>query len=383
MDGMSSVSLRGVAKSFPNGVVALHPTDLDVSDGDRLALLGPSGSGKSTLLRLIAGLDEPDCGDILIAGERVNAEPPHRRGVAFVPQRPVLYPHLTVRENLEVPSRLASRERQRPEKAPPVADAPGTPEGSAELLRVAHLFDRYPHQLSGGERQRVALARAAVRRPRVWLLDEPFAPLDPVFRTEFRHDLHLLLKGLGATMLMVTHDPIDALALGRRVGVLGDGRLRQLGTPEELRHRPGNRFVAEALGRFVLVPGRVGGGDPSGASFASEDGSVVLPLPAKLAGQVAAGPTPSLTLGIRPEDVTPRSPGDRPDRGAVLTGWTVVLAEPVGSGWVITAASGRTRVRAAWPAGSPPPVGAPTDWYLPADRCVWFDGTTGARIGDV
>lgn len=184
-------------------------------------------------------------------------------------------------------------------------------------------------------------------------------------------------------MILVTHDPIDALALGRRVGVLGDGRLQQLGTPERLRHRPGNRFVAEALGRFVLVGGRArgrAGGGP--AEFASDDGSVVVPLPAAVARRAAARSAPGLTLGVRPEDVIPRSPGDDPATGAVLTGWAVVLAEPAGGGWLVTAASGRTRVRAAWAAGPPPPVGAATDWYIPAARCAWFDGATGGRIDE-
>jgi ABC-type sugar transport system ATPase subunit len=268
-----------------------------------------------------------------------------------------------VRENLEVPLRWAGRH--------PVAGA-GSPQSAAELLRVAHLLDRFPHQLSGGERQRVALARVAVRRPAVWLLDEPFAPLDPVFRSEFRHDLHLLLASTGATILLVSHDPSDALALSRRVGVLGDGRLQQLGTPEELRTRPGNRFVAEALGRFVLVDGRSADG-----RFASADGAVAMPLPAG----VAAKAGDRLALGIRPEDVIRQPPADPPP-GAALAGWSVVLAEPVGGGWLVTAAAGRTRVRAAWADGPPPPVGAAADWFLPADRCLWFDGATGARIGD-
>jgi ABC-type sugar transport system ATPase subunit len=249
------------------------------------------------------------------------------------------------------------------------------------LLRLAPLLDRYPHQLSGGERQRVALAKLLLRGAGVWLLDEPFSGLDPVFRSEFRHDLHLLLDSAPATILLVTHDPIDALALGGLVGVLGDGRLQQLGTPEALRDRPGNRFVAVCLGRLSLIDGRAGGGDLSG-QFVSEGGSVTVPLPADVLRRLGPDLTPSLTLGIRPEDVSPRSPTGPPEPsrpGAVLEGWTVVLAEPVGSGWLLTLARGRTRVRAEWRSGSPPPVGAPATWFLPADRCLWFDGT-GRRI---
>jgi ABC-type sugar transport system ATPase subunit len=179
--------------------------------------------------------------------------------------------------------------------------------------------------------------------------------------------------------------------LGRRVGVLGDGRLQQVGPAGELARRPGNRFVAFCLGRLSLIdgraagggPGRVGGGDLSERRFVSECGSVSVSLPADVARRLGPEPAPSLTLGIRPEDVLPVSTGEQPNPsrgGAVLTGWPVVLAEPVGSGWLLTAARGRTRVRAEWPSGSPPPVGAPTTWLLPADRCVWFDHA-GTRIG--
>jgi ABC-type sugar transport system ATPase subunit len=187
-------------------------------------------------------------------------------------------------------------------------------------------------------------------------------------------------------MILVTHDPIDALAPGRRVGVLGDGRLQQLGPPDQLRHRPGNRFVAQALGRFVLINGRAVGraaeSDSSEWTFISEDGSVIVPLPVAVARHMAARPTPDLTLGIRPEDVIPRSPGDDPASGAVLTGWSVVLAEPAGNSWLVTAASGRTQVRAVWASGSLPPVGTLTDWYIPAAGLIWFDGETGTRIDD-
>lgn len=362
---MSSVSLRGVSKTYANGVAALHPTDLTVEAGGRLALLGPSGSGKSTLLRLIAGLEEPDTGEIHVGGVRVDRLPPHKRGVALLPQRPALYPHLSVAQNLQTALRSASQL---------------TTSDVAELLRLTPLLSRRPHELSGGERQRVGLAKLLLRGAGVWLLDEPFSPLDPVFRSEFRRDLHLLLDSAPATMILVTHDPIDASALGRSVGVLGEGRLQQLGTPEALRRRPGNRFVAVCLGRLSLIDGRACGGEHSGG-FVSECGSVSMPLPDAI--RRAAAPAPSLTLGIRPEDVESVSPASPPEPnrpGAVLEGWPVVLAEPVGSGWSLTLARGQTRVRAEWPSGSPPPVGAPTNWFLPADRCVWFDGPTGRRI---
>ncbi len=342
------LTLRGVSKLFaPN--VGLHPLDLDVPTGDRLVLLGPSGSGKSTLLRLIAGLDDPDAGEIVLAGKSLQRVPPHERGVAFVPQRPALYPHLTVSENLAVGR-----------SSPPSADPFG----------IDHLLERFPHQLSGGERQRVALARTATRQAAVWLLDEPFAALDPVFRAEIRHDLHLILGNSAPTILLVTHDPLDALALGRRVAVLGDGRLQQLDTFEALVARPNNRFVAFTVGRFSFIDGQVCGGDPPDAKFVSADGSVEAAISPALARVLANRTTPNLTLGTRPEDLR-LSANDSP-LGANFRGWSVTSAEPVGSGWLLTAARGRNCVRVGWPSDAPPRVGTPANWFCPVDRCVWF-----------
>jgi ABC-type sugar transport system ATPase subunit len=372
---MPSVNLAGVSKTYPGGVVGLHPTDLALDAGDRLALLGPSGSGKSTLLRLVAGLDDPDAGTVHIGGVRVDRVPPHRRGVGMVAQRPALYPHLTVEQNI----------------AAATSSALITHHSSLITQLCGPLLSRYPHQLSGGEKQRVALAKLIARGAGVWLLDEPFAGLDPMFRAEFRADLHLLLESTRATMIVVTHDPNDAWALGRRVGVLGDGRLQQLGTPDELHARPDNRFVAACLGRLSLIDGQVapsggraGGGGHSERTFVSACGSVSVPLPAGLARLGTDRPY-NLTLGIRPEDASLVSPGEPPNpnrSGVFLTGWPVVSAEPVGSGWFLTLARGRTRFRAWQPSGTPPPVGRPVDSFLPADRCLWFDGPTGRRIGE-
>jgi ABC-type sugar transport system ATPase subunit len=346
------VEVRGVSKSFAGGVVGLHPTDLEVRSGERLALLGPSGSGKSTLLRLIAGLEAPDSGEVWIDGKRVDGFPPHKRGVSLLPQRVALYPHMTVAENLRTGGTAAS------------GVVPHAACGVAEAL-----LSRRPHELSGGERQRVGLAKLLLADRPVWLLDEPFAPLDPMFRAEFRTDLLLFAEKSSPTILFVTHDPIDALALGHRIGVLGDGTLQQLGTADDLRSRPGNRFVAFCLGSFSLLDGSVGDGDPT--VFVTEDGSVRVPLPARLrANQATTGSAPTrLTLGLRPEDVHPGSS----EWG--LRGWPLVSAEPDGSGWLLTVARGRSRVRVQWRSGSPPPVGTPTDWTVLPDRGVWFDAT--------
>lgn len=353
---MPALAIAGLSKTYANGVVGLRPTDLSVSSGETLALLGPSGSGKSTLLRLIAGLESPDSGTVELDGVRIDTLPPHRRGVAMLAQKPALYPHLTVAKNLAV-------------VGPKSRDA-------IDLLRLEPLLDRLPHELSGGERQRVGLAKLLVRNAALWLLDEPFAGLDPTFRPEFRLDLHLLARQAGATILLVTHDPTDATALGHRIGVVGDGRLVQVGPADELIERPATAFVAGSLGRFSLVPGaistRAGGGDRSERVFVSECGSVEVPVPAdEFPG--ASPPPASLTLGIRPTDVSPVPPDFAiPEPGIVLKGWPVVLAEPDGSGWLLTLARGRTRVRCAQQSGPPLPVGVPADWYIPANAYRWF-----------
>jgi ABC-type Fe3+/spermidine/putrescine transport system ATPase subunit len=341
------LSIRGLTKLHaPN--TGLQPFDLDVPEGDRLVLLGPSGSGKSTLVRLIAGLEQPDAGELVLNGKRLLGVPPHERGVAFVPQRPALYPHLRLREQISL-------------KDDPFGLGP--------------LGERYPHQLSGGEKQRAVLVRALTRQAALFVFDEPFTPLDPVLRAEIRHDLHLLLEHQAATMILVTHDPIDALALGRRVGVLGDGRLQQLGTPRDLADRPGNRFVALALGQLSLIDGRVRGGDSPETVFRSEDGSVEAVVPPAIARCVALQPTPNLTLGIRPDDVAIRPTANDSRPGVRFAGWSALAAEPVGSGWSLILARGRTRVRIGWPSSPPPGLGHPEKWFIPVDRCPWFDHT--------
>ena len=341
------LSLRGLTKIYtPNS--GLHALNLDVPMGDRLVLLGPSGSGKSTLLRLIAGLEEPDAGEILLNSCSLRAVPPHLRGIAFVPQRPALYPHLRLREQID---------------------------WNNNLLGLDALGERYPHQLSGGEKQRAALARALARQAALLLFDEPFTPLDPVLRAEIRCDLHLLLERKTATMILVTHDPIDALALGRRVGVLGDGRLQQLGTPEELTERPSNRFVALALGQLSFIDGQVRGGDSPDAIFVSGDGSVQVLMPPAIARCLSLQQAPNLTLGIRPNAILSRPTANNSPAGVCLAGWSVVSAEPVGSGWSVVLAHGRHRVRTAWPSSPPPGLGHSEKWLLPVDRCLWFDHT--------
>ncbi|MGE5803278.1 MAG: ABC transporter ATP-binding protein [Gemmatimonadota bacterium] len=284
---MASVTLRQLSKVFDGGVQALHPLDLDVQDGELLVLLGPSGSGKTTVLRCVAGLEEPTTGDVVI-GERVVTQlAPAERDVAMVFQTPALYPHLTVRENIAFP--LDIRGVARAQATRRVTEA-------AQRLGIHAVLDRGPEQLSEGERQRAALARAIVRGPQAFLLDEPLSHLDAKLRIELRAELLALHRALGATMIYVTHDQIEAMTMGQRIGVLHEGRLRQVGTPEEVYQRPADVHVA----RFVGTPGMnvlQGRGRGSGeAGRVVEVGSLAIPLELSTYDG-------ELQLGIRPEHV--------------------------------------------------------------------------------
>src|SRR5213592_3155167 len=239
---MASVALRQLSKVFGGGIQALHPLDLDVRDGELLVLLGPSGSGKTTVLRCIAGLEEPTSGDVVIGERVVTHDSPGSRDLAMVFQTPALYPHLSVRENIAFPLEMRGVADAQVERR--VADA-------AARLGIERVLDRMPDRLAEGERQRAALARALVRGPQAFLFDEPLSRLDAKLRIELRAELLALHRALGATMIYVTHDQTEAMTMGQRIAVLHEGRLRQVGTPEEVYQKPADVHVA----RFVGTPG--------------------------------------------------------------------------------------------------------------------------------
>lgn len=235
---MSAVSLRGVGKKFGD-VVALQPTDLDISEGEFFSILGPSGSGKTTVLRLIAGFDQPDTGNILLGGRDVSEMAPFQRDVNTVFQDYALFPHMTVRQNVEYGPRVAGvPKEERVAKAAEMLD----------IVRLGGLGDRAPGQLSGGQRQRVALARALVNEPRVLLLDEPLGALDLKLREEMQVELKSIQRRLGITFIYVTHDQGEALSMSDRIAVFNSGRLEQVDTPEAIYQRPASDFVAGFVG---------------------------------------------------------------------------------------------------------------------------------------
>jgi multiple sugar transport system ATP-binding protein len=237
---MAVVETRNLTKIFKRGNVgAVNNVDLQSREGEFLVLLGPSGSGKTTLLRMIAGLEEPTSGDILIGGRVVNDLTPRERGIAMVFQSYALYPHLTVYKNIVFPLKA---------QGVPKAKQKTQAEWAASLLGIGHLFERKPRELSGGERQRVALARAIVREPSLFLLDEPLSNLDAKLRASAREELEQFQKRIGTTAIYVTHDQVEAMAMGDRIVVMSQGVVQQIGTPAEVYDEPANTFVATFLG---------------------------------------------------------------------------------------------------------------------------------------
>lgn len=300
---MSSLSVQQLGKSF-GSTVALHPTDLDVAEGEFVVIVGPSGCGKSTLLRLIAGLEPPTSGRVVIAGRDVTALEPAARGLAMVFQSYALYPHLSVAANIGFP--LAVAKRPRAEIAAKVAAV-------AELLDLTALLDRRPRALSGGQRQRVSIGRAIVRDPAVLLLDEPLSNLDAALRVRLRGEFARLHQRLGTTMVYVTHDQMEAMTLANRVVVMRGGRVEQVGPPMTLYEHPATLYVAQAIGSpgINLVPAVVTAAGEQEAAVALPDGAIC-----RVAAHLPAGAVGSnVTLGVRPEHLV--ADADGPFGGAV------------------------------------------------------------------
>ncbi len=289
---MAHIQLRNISRSFGRHQ-ALKGLNLEIGDGEFFVLLGETGAGKTTTLRLIAGLDKPTSGQILIDGTDVGDWGAAERDVALVLQQYSLYPRYTVRENLEFPLKSKIRRVPDAEIAERVARV-------ARTLRIEHLLERKTDRLSGGEMQRVSIGRAIVRKPRVFLMDEPLSALDAKLREALRTELKNLQMNLGATFLFVTHDQIEAMSMGDKIGVLNHGSLVQVGTPHEIYNNPVNTFVARAVGSppMNLVDGRLVDG-----KAVLDDTDIALPIHAQAGAAAANTDGRDLVFGIRPEDV--------------------------------------------------------------------------------
>jgi multiple sugar transport system ATP-binding protein len=290
---MAEVVLKNVRKVFEKSVVAVDDVNIEIKDREFVVLVGPSGCGKSTTLRMIAGLEEISSGEIYIDGLLVNDIQPKDRDIAMVFQNYALYPHMTVYGNMAFGLKL---------KNYPKDEIDARVREAAEILGIEDLLERKPKALSGGQRQRVAVGRAIVRKPKVFLFDEPLSNLDAKLRLQMRTEISKLHTRLGATMVYVTHDQVEAMTMGDRIVVMKDGRVHQIDAPLDLYNRPVNQFVAGFIGSpsMNFVTGRL---QPHGDGLAFDEGHMLLPLPASLALALAAHRGQEVVLGIRPEDI--------------------------------------------------------------------------------
>ncbi len=356
---MASVQLKQVRKSYDGKTTVIHGIDLEIAHGEFVVFVGPSGCGKSTLLRMIAGLETITGGDVLIDGKRVNDEPPRNRDIAMVFQDYALYPHKSLYDNMAFGLRL--RKTPEDEIRNRVMDA-------AKLLRIDHMLDRKPAALSGGQRQRVAIGRAIVRQPKVFLFDEPLSNLDAQLRGEMRTEIKKLHQRLGATIIYVTHDQVEAMTLADRIAVLSAGHKMQYASPFDIYNTPAALFVAGFTGSpsMNLVPCKVQGAqvDLGGARFDA---------PTTLASKING--TDKLTFGIRPENISLA-----PMQGSVQAQASVVLTEPLGAETLVTFKLGAAEVVARCPAAFRDKPGTRLTVYLSPAHLHLFDRQTGAAL---
>jgi multiple sugar transport system ATP-binding protein len=380
---MAEVTLRHVQKSF-GPVTVIEDLDLDVADHEFMVLVGPSGCGKSTALRMIAGLEETTGGTIEIGGRVVNDVPPKDRDIAMVFQSYALYPHMTVRENLEFGLKI--RKTPAPEMARLVGDA-------AAILGLGEYLDRKPKQLSGGQRQRVAVGRAIVRQPAVFLFDEPLSNLDAKLRVQMRAEISRLQKQLRTTTVYVTHDQIEAMTMGHRIAVMQKGKLQQVGTPLEVYERPANLFVAGFIGTppMNLLPGVLAGlagdaglgGDTATVTVAT--GGLELRLPAGLQAATRGQEGRRVVVGIRPENL--REPGWGGSAPGTLGGNAlqpltarVEFVEPLGHEVIVHGRVGDHLLIAKVDPHRAPATGAQLAMALETDAVHLFDAASEQRI---
>ena len=360
---MAGVELRQVVKSYDGKTNVIHGIDLDIKHGEFVVFVGPSGCGKSTLLRMIAGLEPITGGDVLIDGKRVNDEPPRNRDIAMVFQDYALYPHKSLYENMAFGLRL----RKTPEE-----EIKRRVQDAAKLLRIDHMLERKPAALSGGQRQRVAIGRAIVRQPKVFLFDEPLSNLDAQLRGEMRTEIKKLHQRLGATIIYVTHDQVEAMTLADRIAVLSGGHKMQYGSPHQIYNSPAALFVAGFTGSpaMNLVPCTLHG-------QCVDLGGVAFELPQALAQRAAGAST--LTFGIRPEDLS-LSPDAGQSGTTVSIPATVVLLEPLGAETLVTFKLGQNECVARCAASFEAPPGTVLPVYMLQARMHLFNSATGGSI---
>ena len=324
---MSTVSLKNIKKVYDNSVTAVHDFNLEIADKEFIVLVGPSGCGKSTTLRMVAGLEEISAGELYIDGKLVNDVEPKDRDIAMVFQSYALYPHMTVRENMEFPLKL---------RKVPKEEIDRRVNQAAEILGITQYLERKPKALSGGQRQRVAIGRAIVREPKVLLMDEPLSNLDAKLRNQMRAEIIKLRQRINTTFVYVTHDQTEAMTLGDRIVIMKDGFVQQIGTPQEVFDHPCNLFVAGFIGtpQMNFFDARL---VKDGSSYVAEIQGARMELPADVEKKLAANGvgTCDITLGVRPEHILFESQSG----SHTLTG-TVEVSEMMGSEFHLHATCG-------------------------------------------
>ncbi|MBX5230400.1 ABC transporter ATP-binding protein [Rhizobium sp. NLR9b] len=361
---MANLAINHINKSF-GSLTVLKDINISIEDGEFLVLVGPSGCGKSTLLSIIAGLDEHTTGSITIDGRSVQGLEPKERDIAMVFQSYALYPAMTVEQNIGFSLEMSKMPKaERVERVGKVAD----------LLQIRHLLKRRPGQLSGGQRQRVAMGRALVREPKIFLFDEPLSNLDAKLRVEMRTEIKKLHQRLGATIVYVTHDQIEAMTMATRIAVMKDGILQQFGTPEDIYDRPANVFVATFMGSppMNLLPAVV----TSGSQCLSIKGAdTTLPVPTSVIDMPAPGR--EVLLGLRPEWISLATDGNSSNPTLTLH---VDVIEPTGPDVFVALRTGEREIMSRLPTGTPVRIGEEASFALDLSKAVLFDAETGVAL---
>lgn len=348
---MADVTFTHVAKRYGD-VSVIEDLNLHVKDGELMVLVGPSGCGKSTALRMIAGLEEVSAGTIAIGGRAVNDLAPKDRDIAMVFQSYALYPHMSVRQNLEFGLRMRRADREEIKRRV---------DSAADILGISHLLDRKPKDLSGGQRQRVAVGRAIVRQPAVFLFDEPLSNLDAKLRVQTRAEITKLQETLGTTSVYVTHDQVEAMTMGHRITVLRDGKIQQVGTPREVYERPANAFVAQFIGTPAM---NLFSASVTRTTLRTSSFTLPLPMPLEEGRSVLAG--------VRPEHVV--LGGD----GGISA--MVDLVEPIGHETIVYFSAGSEKLVAIFDPHEAPRTGDTVSLSVDAAHVHVFDADAGASL---
>ncbi|MBX2822335.1 MAG: sn-glycerol-3-phosphate ABC transporter ATP-binding protein UgpC [Rhodothermaceae bacterium] len=368
---MASVRLDNIKKVYDNSFTAVHNATVEIQNGEFVVLVGPSGCGKSTTLRMIAGLESITEGALYIDDNRVNDVAPKDRDIAMVFQNYALYPHMTVKDNMAFGLKL--RKYKKSEIASRV-------EHAAEILGIDSILDRKPKQLSGGQRQRVAVGRAIVRKPKVFLFDEPLSNLDAKLRVQMRTEISKLHQQLESTMVYVTHDQVEAMTMGDRIVVMKDGYIQQIDTPLNLYNNPANVFVGGFIGSpsMNFMNGVVAQKD--GLVFRENGTSNEIKVPASRVEILKSYVDKPIVIGVRPESVSLAPVASSANAGDKTISVSLDVIEPMGNEIIIYSDTGSHRLVARLVPQELPPPGSRLELAVDVDKVHFFDANTESAI---